>query len=801
MLPITPSTEIQKILKDRGHYSGPIDGIQDEDYMAGVERWLLEMGVVYAGWPKERKLIAAEELLYETQGIDVGKIDGVEDHQLQYAREAYKAKNFLTWRDKAEEISAAIEENKGSEWAKKYTLTQNAVGATPEQYDAYRQAVGYIESRNNPKMGAGGAGGHYWGMYQFGTAATQDTSAFLRDSADKEDFEDNQDLAEKHFDALSYLNNRYLSRNEKYVALSPVEKLAVLGYAHNQGAGGASKWLNTGVAGHDAFGTSGAKYYNAILEAMKKIKTVIVPPTVTPDTFSSGGTTTLGKTSVITPMYFPTPLLPRNSTIEAKITSKVVYIGDSVAVGLQQANNDGEGFAKIGMGPKAILNMIATLNPDSIRNKVVILSAGLLNNITDSENVKKIIQYLKSNFCEVSLVGGPNPDWNGVNSKLQQIAKEEAIKFLGSYEPDQDGIHPKNYKAYKLDGSIPEQDDPTNGLGFIHIYQLAFLRGIGQTETGWSRKEAYSEAYNKPSNNRNVREYGQDGADYGYFQCNAFDVKDAIRKGVPPDIAQHINGGGRDGKSTVAEQTIAMHHYLSKSYPAIYSALKTGSPSAREAAIDTMDGKWFGLKDRPAELRKIWASVDAYTRPSDIFPEVAASIPQPKPEVPVQVTVVPKPTTTKIVWPKQSACSSFYGDVGTQQVKCIMPFPLVLAWDTGTSLNSYSCHKLVKEPMERIWNRTFQHYGYEKIRELRLHYFGGCLNVRKMRGGSNWSMHSWGIAVDIDPDRNSLNTSWANAQMSKPDYKKFVEFWYDEGAINLGVERDFDPMHFQFARL
>jgi hypothetical protein len=70
-----------------------------------------------------------------------------------------------------------------------------------------------------------------------------------------------------------------------------------------------------------------------------------------------------------------------------------------------------------------------------------------------------------------------------------------------------------------------------------------------------------------------------------------------------------------------------------------------------------------------------------------------------------------------------------------------------------------------------------------------------------MRGGSSWSMHAWGIAVDIDPERNSLYTTWKNAQMSKPEYEKFVQFWYDEGAINLGKERDFDPMHFQFAKL
>lgn len=152
-------------------------------------------------------------------------------------------------------------------------------------------------------------------------------------------------------------------------------------------------------------------------------------------------------------------------------------------------------------------------------------------------------------------------------------------------------------------------------------------------------------------------------------------------------------------------------------------------------------------------------------------------------------------------WPLQRDCMSFFGKPGTNQSKCELPFEMVLAWDTKSKLTSYSCHKLVKAPMERIWNRTFDFYGYQKMKEMRLTYFGGCLNVRKMRGGSNWSMHSWGIAIDIDPDRNGLHTSWKNSQMSKPEYKKFVDFWYDEGAINLGLEADYDSMHFQFARL
>jgi len=159
------------------------------------------------------------------------------------------------------------------------------------------------------------------------------------------------------------------------------------------------------------------------------------------------------------------------------------------------------------------------------------------------------------------------------------------------------------------------------------------------------------------------------------------------------------------------------------------------------------------------------------------------------------------PKVSSKAWPTQRRVTSFYGTMGSNQVILEMPFPMVMAWDKSEKVHKYSCHRKVHDSMLRVWNRTFEHYGHQKIQDLGLDLFGGCLNVRKMRGGSKYSMHSWGIAIDIDPDRNSLRTSWKNAQMSKPEYKQFVQFWYDEGAINLGVEANFDPMHFQFARL
>jgi hypothetical protein len=53
-----------------------------------------------------------------------------------------------------------------------------------------------------------------------------------------------------------------------------VSQLEILGYAHNQGAGGANNWLNTGKVGSDGFGTKGTKYTELIANNFrKKIRT------------------------------------------------------------------------------------------------------------------------------------------------------------------------------------------------------------------------------------------------------------------------------------------------------------------------------------------------------------------------------------------------------------------------------------------------------------------------------------------------------------------------------------------------
>lgn len=152
-------------------------------------------------------------------------------------------------------------------------------------------------------------------------------------------------------------------------------------------------------------------------------------------------------------------------------------------------------------------------------------------------------------------------------------------------------------------------------------------------------------------------------------------------------------------------------------------------------------------------------------------------------------------------WPTQSGVSSFYGSQNSDQVLLEMPFPLRLAWEPSTIVYRVSCHRKVASALKAIWEQTLEHYEEEGIRKLRFDMFGGCLNPRPMRGSRNPSMHSWGIAWDIDPERNQYKWGRDLAALDEADYDPFWQIVEGQGAISLGRSRNFDWMHFQFARL
>lgn len=152
-------------------------------------------------------------------------------------------------------------------------------------------------------------------------------------------------------------------------------------------------------------------------------------------------------------------------------------------------------------------------------------------------------------------------------------------------------------------------------------------------------------------------------------------------------------------------------------------------------------------------------------------------------------------------FPRQRDVMNFYGNVGTNQTRIVPPWKMRLAWDKRRFIQRMTLHEKVADSAARAMTQVYAHYGDKGIKHLGLDLFGGSLNVRKMRGGSRYSMHSWGIAIDFDPERNQLRWKTPRARLSRDDVIPFWQAWEAEGWVSLGRERDFDWMHVQAARL
>lgn len=177
---------------------------------------------------------------------------------------------------------------------------------------------------------------------------------------------------------------------------------------------------------------------------------------------------------------------------------------------------------------------------------------------------------------------------------------------------------------------------------------------------------------------------------------------------------------------------------------------------------------------------------------SAVLPEAIAGIPPRDDEA---------PAGPKTQWPRQRDVMAFYGAVGTNQTQIEIPFDMVLAWDRSARVRKMTLHTKVAASAKRVLENVAGLYTPQERAALGLDVFGGSLNVRRMRGGSAYSMHSWGIAIDFDPERNQLNWKAPKARLSHADALPFWKAWEAEGWLSLGRARDFDWMHVQAAGL
>jgi len=119
----------------------------------------------------------------------------------------------------------------------------------------------------------------------------------------------------------------------------------------------------------------------------------------------------------------------------------------------------------------------------------------------------------------------------------------------------------------------------------------------------------------------------------------------------------------------------------------------------------------------------------------------------------------------------------------------------MIVWDVPTNLEvgvvpkKLYCNKDLVEPLSKALKNLID---TGKIAELKT--WDGCFNIRKKRGLSSMSLHSWGIAIDVNAAWNGLNVT----PVLSPEFVKcFTDAGFDWG----GIWSNPDGMHFQLKNI
>lgn len=130
-------------------------------------------------------------------------------------------------------------------------------------------------------------------------------------------------------------------------------------------------------------------------------------------------------------------------------------------------------------------------------------------------------------------------------------------------------------------------------------------------------------------------------------------------------------------------------------------------------------------------------------------------------------------------------CLSRYGEPEREAHMTLWDVPPEL--EIGVIPKRIYCNRDLVKPLEEAFRNLIIR---RKVDELRT--WDGCFNIRQKRGGQSLSLHSWGIAIDV-------NAAW-NPFGKKPTLSpEFVACFTDAGFDWGGNWRgnSVDGMHFQ----
>jgi len=132
-------------------------------------------------------------------------------------------------------------------------------------------------------------------------------------------------------------------------------------------------------------------------------------------------------------------------------------------------------------------------------------------------------------------------------------------------------------------------------------------------------------------------------------------------------------------------------------------------------------------------------------------------------------------------------CLKKYGDPNLQKSLVLFDVPTEL--EIGLIPKRIYCNKDIVAPLTQAFKNLI---ATGHVKEIKT--WDGCFNIRKKRGLTSMSLHSWGIAVDINAFENGLGKT---PKLSSGFVKCFTDAAFDWG----GTWTRKDGMHFQLNKI
>lgn len=140
-------------------------------------------------------------------------------------------------------------------------------------------------------------------------------------------------------------------------------------------------------------------------------------------------------------------------------------------------------------------------------------------------------------------------------------------------------------------------------------------------------------------------------------------------------------------------------------------------------------------------------------------------------------------------WPKSDSASliKFYGEPGDESNLINLPAPVPMRYGVR-EIKTIRCHRKVGDSLARALTEAY------KSAPAFVENYDGCFNFRKMRGGTSYSLHAWGAAIDLSAETNGNHTHWPTAATMP---LSVMEAFAREGWLSAGAFWSRDSMHFQ----